>query len=763
MLLLLAATHVGQGSTGELRLIVRDPGGMPLRTAVTVASDVNQVAETLETGADGTLVAKRLPFGRYRVEVTHPGFATYASLVDIQSVLPRELRVTLSLARVETQVTVSPDDTLLDTRQSRTISRVGTAELQSRVTALPGRSVSNIVNTQPGWLLEANGILHPRGAEYQVQFVVDGLPITDNRSASFAPELDAEDMRSMSAITAGFPAEYGRKLGGVVEIVTARDARQGMHGSLVASGGSFDTRSGHAQFQYGWAGTQVGVSGNVTHTNWYLDPPVEENFTNTGTGSNVAARFERDLSASDRLSVILRRGRSRFLVPNELVQQEAGQRQERTSTESTAQLSYQHVFSDRVLGDVRGMFRNLRAGLSSNPSSTPILAEQDRGFREGYLKAMLSAHAGAHEWKAGFEANLGTIDESLTYQITDPIEFDPDTPGTFSFADRRRNREQALFVQDQFQAGAWTINTGLRWDHYSLILNRDAVSPRVAVAWSWPEADVVFRASYDRAFQTPAIENLLLASSPALESLDDAVMRLPVSPSVGNFFDLGFSKRLFGASRLDVSLFSRQYRNFADDDVLFNTGVSFPMAFDRARIRGAEVKLEFPSSHRLSGYLSYGYMVGTGALPITGGLLVGDDAASGLTSTDRFPISQDQRHTVRGRMSYDVSSRIWIALAASYGSGLPVEFVGDRQDAIGQYGERIVNRVNLEAGRVRPSASLDASVSAILVNDSKHRVRLQADLINLTNRLNVINFAGRFSGTAIAPPRSVAFRVHVDF
>jgi hypothetical protein len=35
--------------------------------------------------------------------------------------------------------------------------------------------------------------------------------------------------------------------------------------------------------------------------------------------------------------------------------------------------------------------------------------------------------------------------------------------------------------------------------------------------------------------------------------------------------------------------------------------------------------------------------------------------------------------------------------------------------------------------------------------------------VNLTDRLNVINFAGLFSGTALAPPRSFGVRVQFDF
>ena len=39
----------------------------------------------------------------------------------------------------------------------------------------------------------------------------------------------------------------------------------------------------------------------------------------------------------------------------------------------------------------------------------------------------------------------------------------------------------------------------------------------------------------------------------------------------------------------------------------------------------------------------------------------------------------------------------------------------------------------------------------------------QADVLNLTNRLNVINFAGLFSGTAIGAPRSFSIRLSAEF
>jgi hypothetical protein len=80
-----------------------------------------------------------------------------------------------------------------------------------------------------------------------------------------------------------------------------------------------------------------------------------------------------------------------------------------------------------------------------------------------------------------------------------------------------------------------------------------------------------------------------------------------------------------------------------------------------------------------------------------------------------------------------------------------------------QYGSQIINRVNFAAGRVRPNFSLDLSAGVDLWKHEKSILRLQGDVENVTNQLNVINFAGLFSGTAIAPPRSGNVRLRFEF
>src|SRR5207253_1405659 len=139
--------------------------------------------------------------------------------------------------------------------------------------------------------------------------------------------------------------------------------------------------------------------------------------------------------------------------------------------------------------------------------------------------------------------------------------------------------EPSLYAQDQMRLGRWNISAGLRFDHYGFVVHESAWSPRIGVSRLVPALNLLLHASYDRVFQTPAIENLLLASSPLLDAISPLVLRLPVRPGRGNFYEGGATKAFFGKLRLDANVFRRDFRQYSDDDVLLDTGVSFPSAF----------------------------------------------------------------------------------------------------------------------------------------------------------------------------------------
>ena len=777
-ILLLALPLLAQSNNGELRLSIAGPDAQPIKASIDLSSDAIQFHRSIYANDAGVAVLRNLPFGLYHLRVQQEGFAPFDGSIEIRSALPTEYDVTLRIVALSTAVQVTAQSTLLDPERAGAYNHIDQQEIADRPTSLPGRSLVDLVNSQPGWLYEGNAVLHPRGSEYQTQFVVDGIPLTDNRSPGSGPEIEADDVDSLTIYTAGIPAEYGRKMGGVVEVNTLHDSQPGLHGQAVLSGGSFDTAGAFAGVQDTWGHNTIGASASGNVTAHYLNPVVPENYTNRGTTGDFSFSYERDLTPKDRLSLDVRHEVSRYEIPNEQPQQfpdlrtpasGSPQLQTADNLETMGIASYQHVFSSNILANVRGMVRDNSADLDSNQGSWPIAAFLHNNFREGYFNGTIAIHLRHHEWKAGIESDNLFLHENFSDIITanpaDPLyPFDPGTAASFAFKGSRRDLEQSGFVQDLIHLGKWTVSAGLRWDHYQLVVNQNAVSPRLSVAHYYPSINLIVHASYDRVFQSPASENILLASSPDVASLNSNVLRLPVEPSHGNYFELGATKSLLGQFRFDANYFRRDVNNYADDDQILNTAVSFPIAFRKAIIYGAEGKLELPHWARFSGFLSYSYTVGNAWFPVAGGLFVGSDAVNATTQlTGHFPDSQDQRNTLRVRLRYQATSRLWVGTGAECGSGLPFEFTGTYNQAVAEYGQKVVDRINFADGRTKPVFSFDTSAGLELYKKEKRSLGLQADVENLNNRLNVIDFGGLFSGNAIGPPRSHYFRLAATF
>src|SRR5262249_22033370 len=150
-----------------------------------------------------------------------------------------------------------------------------------------------------------------------------------------------------------------------------------------------------------------------------------------------ATSYERDFSDRDRLRLTIMKNVARFLVPNELVQQQALQCQDIESRETSGAFSFQQAISTSLFLGFSGSVRDASATLTSNEFATPVIVGQDRGYREGYLRGDIAGHHGHHDWKAGADSIVSSVREALQYSITDPSQFDPATQISFQFAERR--------------------------------------------------------------------------------------------------------------------------------------------------------------------------------------------------------------------------------------------------------------------------------------------------------------------------------------
>ena len=123
--LLAASCGLAQRQRGELRLEVHDPAGAALVAAIDLTSDINQIHRTASTDGTGQYAAQDLPFGLYRVAVSHEGFQTFSQVLRIGSEVPVQLAVTLGVAPVQTSVEVTDSATLVDPSRASTVNSIG--------------------------------------------------------------------------------------------------------------------------------------------------------------------------------------------------------------------------------------------------------------------------------------------------------------------------------------------------------------------------------------------------------------------------------------------------------------------------------------------------------------------------------------------------------------------------------------------------------------------------------------------------------------
>jgi hypothetical protein len=212
------AVHA-QSKSATIRGKVTDRSGGAVRVAtVRLANVITNYEQTTTTGDAGAYQLVDVPFNLYTFKLEAAGFDSFAREVSVRSNLVHELDVKLDLAPVRQQVNVVASGELIEAEKTAPSVVIDRSRILEWPTAHPSRSTEEILATAPGWTLDANGRLHARGIEYQIQYSIDGIPVTDTMAATFASAPDPRNFRSVEVTTANIPAEYGNKLAGVVAV-----------------------------------------------------------------------------------------------------------------------------------------------------------------------------------------------------------------------------------------------------------------------------------------------------------------------------------------------------------------------------------------------------------------------------------------------------------------------------------------------------------------------------------------------------------------
>jgi outer membrane receptor protein involved in Fe transport len=107
-LLLLGAPPIvnAQAQTGEIRLTVKDPSKSPLSANGKLENLASGVARSFQTDANGAADLTNVAPGRYRLEITHSGFASSSEAVTVEAGASISRDITLSLTASTYQMDV---------------------------------------------------------------------------------------------------------------------------------------------------------------------------------------------------------------------------------------------------------------------------------------------------------------------------------------------------------------------------------------------------------------------------------------------------------------------------------------------------------------------------------------------------------------------------------------------------------------------------------------------------------------------------------
>lgn len=476
---------------------------------------------------------------------------------------------------------------------------------------------------------------------------------------------------------------------------------------------------------------------------------------------------------------------------------------------------------------------------SGNPFDdfSPLLQSesiaQDRTLGNLGFRSDISYVKGRHNIKAGVtfqhtflteKDNLGIVDSTFIPSLTD-ASGDPCFVGGVALADPCTTllpfdltrggallgfrghgdiKEVGLYVQDTITAGNWSFNVGLRGDIYRGIESNDnQAQPRLGVAYNIKPTNTVLRLSYARVMETPFNENLVVGSLGDSTGVFSSVLGQPgpIRSGQRNEFHAGFQQAFGRHLVIDGDYLWKYTHNAFDFGVLFNTPITFPIAWDRSKISGFSIRASVPNYHGLTAFVVMSGVNSRFFNPQVGGL--GTD----FSTDGAFRIDHDQKFQQTTHLQYQPKRDWpWIAFNWRYDNGLvagavpvadagvPVDLTGitaDQQIQAGLFcGSQVPTltapltscdpslfgstRIRIPAPgtenddhnppRIAPRHLFDVSTGHDnLFHGDRYKWSLRLTVVNLTNETALYNFLSTFSGTHFVTPRSYTAEVGFHF
>ena len=760
VVIVLASWLFPRASTAQLQLanidgLVTTPddraaGGVP----ITLLDRLGNVLRSTTSDQDGRFRITDVQPGAYSVRAEAPPFGI--EMRDVQVGAALRVTLTLRMSAVATDQVVVREPAVSESGATSTRVTLGGESLRDSSPRVRSRGLQDVLATVPGRGTEDNGLLHVRGVDEGVLYVIDGVPAYERFDGLFGVAPDPMTLESITVSTGYITPEFGFKSGAVVEVRSAAAAGGRWTGGVEAGVASEATTDG-AMLASGPVSRTANLSFNVAgqRSARFLDPTHPDNLHNTGHSLTGGVELGWQAGPGSVLHAVVGVGRSRFDVPHGELQELAGQDQQQRVSASWQTVSWQRAWSERTLSHLAAYHRSAGSAVEGSERDTPVFVDADRTVHRVGVLFSASHSRGGHLIKVGAEAARLRLREQFSLAGDQP----------FLFADRAAPTLLAVYLQDSWRPiDRLTVDLGVRADWSRMLESASQVSPRLGAAYQIPRTGTTVRGSFGRFFQPPQSENLLLGSSAQAAALspfatDDDPGGAPLLPESQTAIEVAVDQGLGRFVRLDLAYWRRWVRNAADPNVFLGTTVIFPNAVARGWASGIDVRLDFPLRHGWAAFASYSNSHVEQAGPITGGLFLDDDIAE-IGDGERFTPDHDQRNVGAAGVSF--GGRGFRAVVnARLESGTPLQ-VGDEE--IDELESRPgAHLADFARGRVKPRRTVDVSLSQRLRRTGGMDLTVRLAMLNATGAQWAYNFGNPFSGTHFGPGRTVQLGLRAGF
>ena len=321
LVLRVTAVSVSAQSDSAVRgLVVAAADGSAVEGGtVTLTSSSTGEALQRRTEEKGWFAFPGVRPGEYRLSVSADGFAARELAFAVE---PREVRtvnVSLELAGLAVGVEVAGALALIPGTHSPSSTTL-TSERLDVMPVFQRLSLSDaIVTSAPGMIRGHDDFVHIRGHEVALNPLINGVSFWENTHAVFSAGLSPDVIETANVMTGGFPAEYGNRFGGVIDIVTRSGLRMENRGAVTLAGGGAGRRRvgadvGGRRGRFGYF-----FYGSAFESGRFLSPPDRDGIHDEARGAHAFTQFDGSVGGSGLVRAVFMGDGTNFQIPKTAV------------------------------------------------------------------------------------------------------------------------------------------------------------------------------------------------------------------------------------------------------------------------------------------------------------------------------------------------------------------------------------------------------------------------------------------------------------